>query len=145
MRNLIWILFLTPFLATAQANYARLNLTNIKLVVNKGDTLIIQPISIMLVKNKTNKNNILFQSGDLFLNASFEVNPERSRRSSTMNGAIRISADYKLLKAKKKCKRESEYMFFINQDREFTVKEMFVINNGLSPISYTLLYSAELK
>ena len=62
-----------------------------------------------------------------------------------MNGAIRIIAKYKLKKAKKKCKRESEYMFFINQDREFIVKEMFVINNGLSPIGYTLMYSAELK
>ena len=75
MRRLIWILFFAPLLVAAQANYAHLNMNNVKLVVRKGDTLDLKPISLLLVKNKTNRNNILFQSDELKLTGTFEVSP----------------------------------------------------------------------
>ncbi len=107
-----------------------------------GDTLIGKPYDVYLKDGSRNKQNYIFRNQRILIDATFKVDLFNSRRSSTKTGSIKVTVIYRCEVDGKKDKRTSEYIFYLDDERKFTVKELFVFKNGLKSTQHTLTYKS---
>lgn len=142
--NLVVLILLIGLFSNAQ-NYAKLTISNVKVVIDKGDTLNGNTFDVDLMKGSKNRGNILFSNGDVTIEAAYKVVAYNSRRSSVKTGAINIRIAYKTKMNGKKDKRNTEQIFYLDDERKFTVNESFVIKNGLYSKQIKLRYTGQMS
>jgi hypothetical protein len=140
MKQLIFLFVILPFTTFAQAEYAILKLSDILIVEKPGDTLIGKPYDVYLKDGSRNKQNYIFRNQRILIDATFKVESFNSRRSSTKTGSIKVTVIYRCEVDGKKDKRTSEYIFYLDDERKFAVKELFIFKNGLKSTQLTLTY-----
>lgn len=143
MKTIFLSLFLLPIFAVAQVHFTNLQLSDIVLTDKKGNSTNGHPMTILLEDGKSNPDNILISTSGITIIAKFKVSSIHSRRSSTKSGSIRLEVKYQSILGDKKDNRTAEYIYYIDDERQLEAKEMFVFNNGLSPIQYTLTFKGK--
>jgi hypothetical protein len=144
MKKVLLALFLFPLLLSAQVEYTVLEITDV-VVKNQTDSVMGVPFNIYLKDDTKNRENILINSEKLNIKANFAIASNNNKRSSTKSGSVRVTVTYYSFFNEKKDKRKTEYIFYLNNERKFEVKETFVFGNGLKATQYTLTYKGLFK
>lgn len=144
MKYLLAFALLLPLGLLAQ-NYTHLKVHNTTVNINKGEAIAGNSFDIELKKGSNDRGNILYAGSDLTIEANFKIVAYNSRRSSTKTGAVKIIANYRTTYQGKKDKRTSENVFYLDDERVFSVNEKFVVKNGLYSQQITLKFNGQLN
>lgn len=144
MKIFLYFLFF-PLISIGQSNYTTLLLSNIELIESNGVKSTREPFVVYLKDGERNRNNYFFENERITIQATFKVESYNSRRSSNKTGAIKVTVIYRSEFQGVRDKRTSEYLFYIDDDRKFDLKESFVFKNGLKSNRIIVTCKGELK
>lgn len=103
------------------------------------------PVSIPVEVNDRSAAQTLFSNGELVIKASYKLADLKSNRSDNKAAGIRFRITYTCTYKGKKTERKVERFFFLNDERKFEEKDVFVFSSGINNTKVELRYTGQLE
>ncbi len=108
--------------------------------VRTGNTL-----SVQLNRAEGKDDAVLYADQNMELKVHFKVTTHNVRRSSTKDGAVNLMMVMRMSAYGKKDKRQTEKIFYMDQERTTTFNEKFVIKQGIDVRKIEVSFDAAIK
>ena len=140
-RTLSLILLVAPILLLGQTV---VDLSNV-VVKDGGQEHTGQDQSIALRGDEGSENTVLYADQDLTLRIHFKVSTHNVRRSSMKDSAVNLIMTLYMEAGKKKDKRRTEKIFYMDDARTSSFKERFLIKQGVNNRIIDVSFDAKIK
>ncbi|HUM45782.1 MAG TPA: hypothetical protein PLD84_02565 [Chitinophagales bacterium] len=141
-------LFLLSLLLFSAAGYAQttgtLKIQNIRLVIDGKETTS-PDLTLPFEWSKDSQEFPLYKNDQFSIVAKYRLSTHKSPRSSLKSSALNVIINYYMVMNGDKDKRRSEKIFYLDQERQFNVEELFVFKEGFNNSNVKLSYTGVLS
>jgi hypothetical protein len=138
--HLLILFFCVNFLANAQD--VTLQMTNIKVIMAKTDTVKTVNKNLSLKNNGGFQEVELFNENNLKIKASYKINTHFAvRRSNLKKSAVNVKIVYTFFYQGKKNKIKVQRIFYLDDEKSFEEEQTAIFRNGINNKLFHLKYN----
>ncbi|MFN4083139.1 MAG: hypothetical protein ACK4K9_05850 [Bacteroidia bacterium] len=141
MKKILILIILLPLALLAQKQTTNLKIEDIVLTeLKSGNQTMGSSLQIQMSEGITSDRYVLVNGNGVEIGVKFKISGYNSNRSSVKAGAVKVTANYDSKYNGKFDKRTAEYIFYLDNERKFEVKETFVFKDGIKSTGMKLIY-----
>jgi hypothetical protein len=146
MKKIIFLAIFFSVLSGLKAQYVKLKVSDLVIVVGKNDTLFGREKEVEIKNNSSKEELELFNNSELTIKATFKLSTNNGvRRSNLKKSAVNVDVNYVFTYKGKKNKVKTERIFYMDDDQKFEEEQTAVFKEGIKNKLITIKYNCVLN
>jgi hypothetical protein len=146
MKKIIFLAIFFSVLSGLKAQYVKLKVSDLVIVVGKNDTLFGREKEVEIKNNSSKEGLELFNNSELNIKATYKLSTNNGvRRSNLKKSAVNVDVNYVFTYKGKKNKVKTERIFYMDDDQKFEEEQTAVFKEGIKNKLITIKYNCVLN